>query len=105
MAELRYSIVMLRTDPPNKKAGQTVPVLHLRSELPIIRLRELMLEVLKLPPKDDRKWYQRKGAPYSEAEVMRAIHIAFEASESSILSELMNKKERQSVGTTTGRDG
>ncbi len=104
MAKLRYSLAMIRTDPPRPKAGETVPVLHLRAELPLDRIRELVLHHLELPPKKKR-WFQRDGDKYTEAEVKRAIRIASALAISKAMSELMNKKERQSVGTTTGRDG
>ena len=104
MTKLRYSIAMIRTDPPKPKAGETVPVLHLRAELPLERLRELVLQHLELPPKK-RRWFQRDGDRYDEKEVKRAIRIATALAVSRAMSELMNKRERQSVGTTTGRDG
>jgi len=103
-SRLRYSIAMIRTDPPRPKAGETVPVLHLRAELPLDRLRELVLETLELPPKK-RRWFQRNGPLYTEEEVVRAIRVASAIANSTIMSQLINKKERQSVGTTTGRDG
>ncbi len=104
MTKLRYSLAMIRTDPPMLKAGQTVPVLHLRAELPLERLRELVLHHLELPPKKKR-WFQRDGDRYDEKEVRRAIRVASALAISEAMSELINKKERQSVGTTTGRDG
>jgi hypothetical protein len=104
VAKLRYSLAMIRTDPPRPKAGETVPVLHLRAELPLDRIRELVLQHLELPPKKKR-WFQRDGDRYDEVEVKRAIRIATALAISSAMSELMNKRERQSGGTTTGRDG
>jgi len=104
MTKLRYSIAMIRTDPPRPKAGETVPVLHLRAELPLERLRELVLHHLKLPPKKKR-WFQRDGDKYTEEEVRKAIRIASALAVSKAMSELINGRERQSVGTTTGRDG
>jgi hypothetical protein len=104
MTRLRYSLAMIRTDPPKLKAGQTVSVLHLRAELPLERLRELVLQHLELPPKKKR-WLQRDGDKYDEKEVRRAIRIASAIAISNAMSELINKKERQSVATTTGRDG
>ena len=104
MTKLRYSIAMIRTDPPRPKAGETVPVLHLRAELPLERLHELVLHHLKLPPKK-RRWFQRDGDRYTEKEVKRAIRVATAIAVSKAMSELINRKERQSVGTTTGRDG
>ncbi len=102
--KLRYSLAMIRTDPPRPKAGETVPVLHLRAELPIERIRELVLDHLELPPKK-RRWFQRGGDTYDEVEIKRAIRIASALAISKAMSELMNGRERQSVGTTTGRDG
>lgn len=103
MPKLRYSLAMIRTDPP-MKSGQTLPVLHLRAELPLDRLRELVLETLELPPKK-RRWFQRNGPFYTEAEVRRAIRVASAIAVSKVMSELMNRRKRDSVGTTTGRDG
>ncbi len=103
MTKLRYSLAMIRTDPPKLKAGETVPVLHLRAELPLERLRELVLLHLELPPKKKR-WFQRDGDRYDEKEIKRAIRIASALAVSKVMSELMNKRERASVGTTTGRD-
>lgn len=101
--KLRYSLAMIRTDPPRKSAGETVPVLHLRAELPIDRLRELVLEALELPPKKKR-WFQRNSSCYTEEEVRKAVRVASAIAVSKAMSQLMNKRERQSVGTTTGRD-
>ena len=103
MTKLRYSIAMIRTDPPRPKAGETVPVLHLRSEVSIDRLRELVLELLRLPSK--RRWPWQNGPRYTEDEIRSAIRQATAHATSKIMTELMNKRERQSVGTTTGRDG
>ena len=103
MTKLRYSLAMIRTDPP-MKSGQTLPVLHLRAELPLDRIRELVLQHLELPPKKKR-WFQRDGDKYDEAEVKRAVRVASAIAISEAMSELMNRRKRDSVGTTTGRDG
>ena len=102
MTKLRYSLAMIRTDPPKKEGA--LPVLHLRAELPLDRIRELVLQHLELPPKKKR-WFQRDGDKYDEAEVKRAIRIASAIAVSEVMSELMNRRKRDSVSTTTGRDG
>lgn len=102
--KLRYSLAMIRTDPPRPKAGETVSVLHLRAELPLERIRELVLQHLELPPRKKR-WFRRGGDGYSEKEIKRAIRFATAMAVSKVMSELINKRERQSVATTTGRDG
>lgn len=101
MADLRYSLAMIRTDPP--KQEDMLPTLHLRAELPIDRIRELVLQHLELPPKKKR-WFQRDGDKYDEKEVRRAIRVATAMAISKAMSELMNKRGRTSVSTTTGRD-
>ena len=101
MTKLRYSLAMIRTDPPKKEGA--LPVLHLRAELPLDRIRELVLQHLELPPKKKR-WFQRDGDKYDEVEIKRAIRVATAMAVSQAMSELMNKRGRRSVGTTTGRD-